>query len=66
MNWSRDVQSAVQRWTERMGAGRLALAGTVIVAAAVGISFVARSGRGPTPEQSEGAEPKDKALDSGT
>jgi cytochrome c-type biogenesis protein len=66
VNWSRDVQSAVQRWTERMGAGRLALAGIVIVAAAIGVSFVARSGRGQAPEQPEGAEPKDKALDSGT
>ena len=66
VNWSRDVQSAVQRWTERMGAGRLAVAGIVVVAAAVGVSLVVRSGRSGAPDAVEGADPKDKALDSGT
>jgi cytochrome c-type biogenesis protein len=66
VNWSRDVQSALQRWVERMGAGRLALAGIVVVGAAVGISLVVRNGRSDGPAPTTGADAEDKALDSGT
>ena len=46
VTWSRNAQSAIQRWTERMGAGRLALAGIVVVLAAVAVSVVLRSKSG--------------------
>lgn len=42
VGWSRDLQSALQNWVERVGAGRLALGGLIVVAAAVAIAFVAR------------------------
>jgi hypothetical protein len=45
VEWSRDVQSALQRWVERVGGGRLALAALIIIAAAVVITLVARSPR---------------------
>ena len=63
VTWSRDVQSAVQRWTERMGAGRLALAGLVVLGAAVAVSLVVRGSRTPPPD--ERAAPLDEPLDSG-
>ncbi len=66
VSWSRDLQSAVQRWTERMGAGRLALAGLVVLGAAVAVSLVVRTGRRPAPPPVEGAAPVDEPLDSGT
>lgn len=63
VTWSRDVQSAVQRWTERMGAGRLALAGLVVLGAAVAVSLVVRGSRTAPPD--ERAAPLDEPLDSG-
>lgn len=58
VGWSRDLQSALQNWVERVGAGRLALGGLIVVAAAVAVAFVAR--RPPDGESvtgSAGAEP---------
>ncbi|MFM7063864.1 MAG: cytochrome c biogenesis CcdA family protein [Actinomycetes bacterium] len=66
VGWSRDVQSAVQRWTERMGAGRLALAGLVVLSAAAAVSLVARSDRGPANREVQDDDAADGALDSGT
>lgn len=45
---ARDIQSAMQRWVERVGGGRLALAATVVLLAAVAISLVQRAGRDQT------------------
>ncbi|MHB1138072.1 MAG: cytochrome c biogenesis CcdA family protein [Microthrixaceae bacterium] len=42
---ARDIQSAMQRWVERVGGDRLALAATIVLVAAVAISWVWRSGR---------------------
>ncbi len=42
---ARDIQSAMQRWVERVGGERLALAATIVLLAAVAISWVWRSGR---------------------
>lgn len=42
VGWSRDVQDALQRWVERMGSGRLAVAALIVIAAAVVITVVAR------------------------
>lgn len=45
VQWSRDVQSALQRWVERVGATRLAVAAAIVIAAAVVITLVARTPR---------------------
>ena len=42
VQWSRDVQSALQRWVERVGGGRLAIGAGIIIAATVVIALVAR------------------------
>jgi len=42
---ARDIQSAMQRWVERVGGDRLALGATVVLVAAVAISLIWRSGR---------------------
>lgn len=42
VGWTRDVQSALQNWVERVGAGRLALGAVIIIAAAVAVAVVAR------------------------
>jgi cytochrome c-type biogenesis protein len=42
VQWSRDVQSALQRWVERVGGGRLAIAAGIIILAAVVITLVVR------------------------
>ncbi len=44
VSWSRDLQSAMQRWVEDVGGARLAIGAAIIVAAAVAITWVARSG----------------------
>jgi cytochrome c biogenesis protein CcdA len=43
VEWSRDVQSSLQRWVERVGSGRLALGALIVISAAVVITLVARS-----------------------
>jgi cytochrome c-type biogenesis protein len=52
VQWSRDVQSSLQNWVERVGGGRLAIAAGIIILAAVVITVVARRpaapGDGPT------------------
>ncbi len=64
VEWSRDVQSALQRWVERVGGGRLAVAAGIIIVAAVVITLVARKpeddpdGTGPT-DLPDGAVPTD-------
>lgn len=58
VGWTRDVQSAVQRWVERMGAGRLALAAVVVLGAAVAVSLVLR------PAHDEGAAADGHRVDS--
>jgi hypothetical protein len=55
VQWARDVQGAMQRWVERAGGGRLALAATIVLLAAVAISLVWRSGRSGT---STGEDPQ--------
>ena len=42
---ARDLQSAMHRWVEQVGGTRLALAAGIIIAAALAIAFVSRSGR---------------------
>jgi cytochrome c biogenesis protein CcdA len=42
---ARDIQSAMQRWVERVGGDRLAIAATIVLVAAIAISWVWRNGR---------------------
>ena len=48
VTWSRDVQSALQRWVEDVGGGRLALAAGIVIAAALAITWIMRSGSTPS------------------
>ncbi len=43
VDFSRDLQSAMQRWVERVGGTRLALAALVVIFAAVAITWVLRT-----------------------
>ncbi len=43
VDFSRDLQSSMQRWVERVGGTRLALAALVVILAAVAITWVLRS-----------------------
>ncbi len=45
VQFSRDLQSSMQRWVESVGGARLALGAAIVIAAAVAITVVARSGR---------------------
>ncbi len=45
VDWVRDIQSALQRWAEDLGAARLALAALVIIGGAVAISVILRRHR---------------------
>lgn len=56
VEFSRDLQSSMQRWVEQMGGTRLALGAAIVILAAVAITFVARSGR----------EDDAESVDSGT
>lgn len=47
VQWSRDVQSSLQNWVERVGGGRLAIAAGIIILAAVVITVVARRPAAP-------------------
>ncbi len=61
VTWSRDVQSALQRWVEDVGGGRLALAAGIVIAAALAITWIMRSGSTPSgsgePTPTEPADP---------
>ncbi len=55
VEFSRDLQSSLQRWVESVGGPRLALGAAIVILAAVAITVVARSGRddeAPPPELS--------------
>jgi cytochrome c biogenesis protein CcdA len=54
---ARDVQSAMQRWVERVGGSTLAIAATVVLVAAVAISLVWRTGR--SDRTTDGNDPAD-------
>jgi hypothetical protein len=56
VEFSRDLQSSMQRWVEQMGGTRLALGAAIVILAAVAITFVARSGK----------EDDAESVDSGT
>lgn len=43
VQWSRDLQGALQRWVERTGPARLAVAALIVIAAAVAITLVVRA-----------------------
>jgi cytochrome c-type biogenesis protein len=43
VDWSRDLQSSMQRWVEDVGGTRLALGAAIVILAAVAITWVARS-----------------------
>jgi cytochrome c-type biogenesis protein len=49
VEFSRDLQSSMQRWVEQMGGTRLALGAAIVILAAMAITFVARSGRDEGP-----------------
>lgn len=60
VSWSRDVQSAMQRWVEDVGGGRLALASALVIGGAVLITWLLRrddsttdsgTDSGPRPER---------------
>lgn len=53
VSWSRDVQSAMQRWVEDVGGGRLALAAFIVIAAALAVTWIARTGSSGTPPTDE-------------
>jgi len=55
VQWARDIQGSMQRWVERVGGGRLAVAATIVILAAVATSFVWRAGR---PRTSTGDDPQ--------
>lgn len=57
---ARDIQSAMQRWVERVGGDRLAIAATVVLVAAIAISLVWRSGR-----SDDGSKESDQAVHEG-
>ena len=42
VQWSRDAQSAMQRWVERVGGPRLAIAAAIVIGAAVTVSVLIR------------------------
>jgi hypothetical protein len=44
IDWSRDVQDSLVAWIEQVGGARLALGLAIVIAAAVAITVVARSG----------------------
>lgn len=44
IDWSRDVQDSLVTWIEQVGGARLALGAAIVIAAAVAITLVARSG----------------------
>ena len=48
VSWARDVQSSMQTWVEDVGGGRLALGASVVIAAALAITWIARSNRPST------------------
>jgi len=50
VSWARDVQSSLQTWVEDVGGGRLAIGAFVVIAAALAITWIARSGGRPTPD----------------
>jgi cytochrome c biogenesis protein CcdA len=45
VDFSRDLQSSMQRWVESVGGARLALGAAIVIGAAVAITLVARSGK---------------------
>ena len=49
VTWARDVQSSMQTWVEDVGGGRLAIGAVVIIAAALAVTWIAKSG-GPRDE----------------
>lgn len=50
VDWSRDLQSSMQRWVEDVGGTRLAIGAAIVILAAVAITWVARSGPPSAPE----------------
>ncbi|MFI5043293.1 MAG: cytochrome c biogenesis CcdA family protein [Acidimicrobiales bacterium] len=54
VQWTRDVQSSLQRWVEDVGGGRLAAAAAVIIIAAVVITLLLRR---PNLDPSGGSDP---------
>ena len=50
VTWARDVQSSMQTWVEDVGGGRLAIGALVIIAAALAVTWILRSGRPSTGE----------------
>lgn len=48
VSWARDVQSSLQTWVEDVGGGRLAIGAFVVIAAALAVTWIARSGRSAT------------------
>lgn len=49
VQFSRDLQSSMQRWVEDVGGGRLALGAGIVILAALAITLVARSGHDEDP-----------------
>ena len=61
VSWARDVQSSLQTWVEDVGGGRLALGAFIVIAAALAVTWIVRSG-GPRPEAPvEQAKPEPEA-----
>jgi hypothetical protein len=58
VQWSRDVQSSLQNWVERVGGGRLAIAAAIVILAAVVITVVARTPAGGDAEGPDGSSPE--------
>lgn len=57
---ARDAQSAMQRWLQDRGAGRLALAAAIVIGGAVGVSLLLRGRRAGTGRSDEPARPAEE------
>ncbi len=53
VQFSRDLQSSMQRWVEDVGGARLALGAAIVILAAVAITMVARSGHDEDPHTTD-------------
>lgn len=56
VSWSRDVQSSLQRWVEDVGGGRLAVGAFIVIAAALAITWIMRSGGNRRTDEGAGSE----------
>ncbi len=59
---ARSFQSGLQNWAEQQGAARLAVAGAILVGAAVSVSLIIRKPRRPDEEPLDPSQPSDPSA----